>query len=40
MKILVIIPAHNESKNIVDLLKKFDKVTLSIDIVVIDDASG
>jgi len=39
MKILVIIPAHNESKNIVDLLKKFDKVTLSIDIVVIDDAS-
>jgi len=39
MKILIIIPAYNEANNITELLKKFDKLNLSLDILVIDDAS-
>ncbi|MCY9664834.1 glycosyltransferase family 2 protein [Paenibacillus alginolyticus] len=39
MKILIIVPAFNESRNLVRLLKKFKSLSLQFDIVVINDCS-
>jgi len=39
MKILIIIPAYNEAKNIIELLENINRLNLSVDILVVNDAS-
>jgi len=39
LKILIIIPAFNEEKNIVNLIEEIIKIDMTLDIIVINDAS-
>ena len=39
MKTLVVLPSYNESENIVSLIKKILSLSLSYDVLIVDDAS-
>ena len=39
MKTLVVLPSYNESENIVSLIKKILSLSLSYDVLIVEDAS-